>query len=56
MEVNLIEAKSHHCLIFYRYCIAAVYIAKDKIAVLTTARELGIVEPGGTLRNLQNLP
>lgn len=41
----------------HRYCLAATFISKDKMAILTTAKEVGILEMNNNnVRNLPNIP
>mmetsp|Transcript_33418 Transcript_33418/g.30413 ORF Transcript_33418/g.30413 Transcript_33418/m.30413 type:complete len:504 (-) Transcript_33418:1241-2752(-) len=40
----------------FRYCLSAIFINKEKVAVLSTSKEVSILEPSGSLRTLPNLP
>jgi len=54
-DSNIARAKNE-CSSTFRYCLGAVFIAKDRLAILSNSKEVGLLDNSGNIKNLANLP
>ncbi len=63
VKISFNKTPSYHnigakneCSSTFRYCLGAVFVGKDKLAILSNAKEVGLLDNSGNIKNLPNLP